>query len=126
MDINDLTLGQAKELAALFGAKPLSDYAIGGGRRPVIVRSRDAGVQFGLLVEYSPTGATVTLESARQMWSWTAVKGGTLLDCALRGVKAGKFSDAAPRVIVLNACAIIDCTADAAANLAGWESQKWQ
>lgn len=104
----------------------MSHEIVKGDRRPVIVRSRDAGVQFGLLVEYSPASATATLEAARQMWSWRAAKGGTLIDCALYGVTAGKFSDAAERIIVLNVCAIIDCTADAAANLAGWESEKWQ
>lgn len=96
---------------------------IKGNGRPVIVRSRDAGVQFGYLEEYSPTGATITVRNARQMWSWTAAKGGTLLDCATHGVKAGKFSTVSERVIVLNACAIIDCTPEAVKSL---ESASWE
>jgi kynurenine formamidase len=56
------------------------------------------------------------------MWSWTAAEGGTLIDCATHGVKAGKFSDAADRVTVIGACAIIDCTDKAVKTL---EAQKW-
>lgn len=121
IDIDDLTIGQAKRLAAQFAseAKPaLTDY--GSDNRPVIVRSRDAGVQFGYLDHFE--GSTVYLKNARQMWSWTAAEGGTLLDCATHGVKAGKFSTVAPAVIVIGACAIIDCTDKAVKTL---EAAKW-
>lgn len=120
--IDNLTIGEAKELAKMFGGGASAPAAIKGDGRPVIVRSRDAGVQFGYLEEYSLTGATVTIRNARQMWSWTAAQGGTLLDCATHGVKAGKFSTANDRVIVINACAIIDCTPEAVKTL---ESAKW-
>lgn len=119
--IDNLTIGEAKALAAMFsGAKEVSK--IDGGGRYVIVRSRDAGVQFGKLVEYAADGSTVTLKNARQMWSWTAAQGGTLLDCAMHGVRAGKFSTPADSVIIIGACAIIDCTATAVVTL---ESAKW-
>ena len=119
MNINDLTLGQARELGAMF-ANTTSPTIVNGGERPVIVRSRDAGVQFGYLLGYE--GSTVYLRDARQMWSWTAAEGGTLFDCATHGVKAGKFSAAATRVTVIGACAIIDCTERAVKTL---ESAKW-
>jgi len=125
MNINDMTYGQLREIASAFAkisaiegaSQPASVSGLG---RPVIVRSRDAGVQFGYLDRYD--GSTVYLKNARQMWSWTAASGGTLLDCATRGVKAGKFSGIADAVIVIGACAIIDCTADAVRTL---ESAKW-
>ena len=123
MNINDLTIGQARELAAMFAnttTPTTSPSAHWADERPVIVRSRDAGVQFGYLLGYE--GSTVHLRDARQMWSWTAAEGGTLLDCATHGVKAGKFSAAASRVIVIGACAIIDCTDKAVKTL---ESAKW-
>jgi hypothetical protein len=77
-------------------------------------------VQFGYLDRYE--GSTVHLRNARQMWSWTAKSGGTLLDCATHGVKAGKFSGVADAVIVIGACAIIDCTPEAVTTL---EDAKW-
>ena len=118
------TLKQALEIAKLLGAGEgqavNAPEAVKGDGRAVIVRSRDAGVQFGYLDRYE--GSTVYLTKVRQMWSWTAAEGGTLLDCATHGVKAGKFSSAADAVIVIGACAIIDCTAKAVKTL---ESAKW-
>ena len=116
------TLKQALEIAKLLGAgeKTGSPSEVKGEGRAVIVRSKDAGVQFGYLDRYE--GSTVYLTKARQMWSWTAAEGGTLLDCATHGVKGGKFSAAADAVIVIGACAIIDCTDKAVKTL---ESAKW-
>lgn len=124
MNVNELTIGEAKEIAAFVSgalgvASPPPSSTPGYGRA-VIVRSRDAGVQFGYLDKFE--GSTVYLKNARQMWSWTAAEGGTLLDCATHGIKAGKFSTVAGAVIVIGACAIIDCTDKAAKTL---ESAKW-
>lgn len=122
INTDDLTIKQARELAAQFCGTPMVAEAANPGidLRPVIVRSRDAGVQFGYLDHFE--GSTVYLKNARQMWSWTAAKGGTLLDCATHGVKGGKFSDTAAAVIVIGACAIIGCTAEAVKTL---EAAKW-
>ena len=118
------TLKQALEIAKLLGAGESraadAPETVNGDGRAVIVRSKDAGVQFGYLDRYE--GSTVYLTKARQMWSWTAAEGGTLLDCATNGVKGGKFSSVAGAVIVIGACAIIDCTAKAVKTL---ESAKW-
>lgn len=126
MDIENLTIGEAKRLAALFNGldcpKPATQN--GDGPKPgdkVIVRSRDAGVQYGTLVSYE--GSTVHLSDARQMWSWTAKEGGTLLDCACAGVSKGKFSGVAEAVTVIGACAIISVTPDAQKSL---EARKWE
>lgn len=113
-------LKDALELVAMIDGESTSKDRTNGDGRPVIVRSRDAGVQFGYLDGYE--GSTVYLKNARQMWSWTAAEGGTLLDCATHGVSNGKFSTAAPAVIVIGACAIIDCTDKAVKSL---ESAKW-
>jgi hypothetical protein len=123
INTDDLTIKQARELAAQFCGAPIAAPPAdtsGSANRPVIVRSRDAGVQFGYLDHFE--GSTVYLKNARQMWSWTAIKGGTLLDCATHGVSAGKFSTTASAVIVIGACAIIDCTSDAVKTL---EAAKW-
>ena len=120
MTIDNLTIGEAKQLAAMFGGHPAAPARTPGNGRPVIVRSRDAGVQFGYLDSYE--GSTVHLKNARQMWSWTAAEGGTLLDCATHGVSDGKFSTVCAAVTVIGACAIIDCTDKAVKTL---ESAKW-
>ena len=127
MDFDKLTVAEVRQLAgmaaAFLGNAPqavASPAAVSGLGRPVIVRSRDAGVQFGYLDRYE--GSTVYLKNVRQMWSWTAASGGTLLDCAMHGVKDGKFSGVADAVIVIGACAIIDCAAVAVKSL---ESAKW-
>ena len=118
MNIDDITIKQARELAKMFAVPtPINAET----ERPVIVRSRDAGVLFGYLLGYE--GSTVHLRDARQMWSWTAAEGGTLLDCATHGVNAGKVSTPAKRVTVIGACAIIDCTDKAVKTL---ESAKWE
>jgi hypothetical protein len=118
--LDNLTIGEAKQLAAMFSGQAAPPARTPGNGRPVIVRSRDAGVQFGYLDSYE--GSTVHLKNARQMWSWTAAEGGTLLDCATHGVKGGKFSTVCPAVTVIGACAIIDCTDKAVETL---ESAKW-
>lgn len=87
---------------------------------PVIVRSRDAGVIFG---EYDGNdGDTVHVTNARQMWSWTAAKGFTLIDCANHGISKGKISGASATLTVFNACAIIPCTSDAAKIIGGFDA----
>ena len=125
MDIENLTIGEAKRLAALFNGLDCSKPAEQSGNGPepgdmVIVRSRDAGVQYGELVGYE--GSTVHLSIARQMWSWTAAQGGTLLDCAQHGVSKGKFSSPCDAVTVIGACAIIATTKAAQKSLG---AQKW-
>jgi len=95
-------------------------------QRHVIVRSRDAGVIFGDYI--GNDGSTITLANARQMWLWRAKKGGTLIDCATHGVVEDgcRFSfQAAGKTTVFNACAMIDCTADAAISIREARGQQW-
>lgn len=79
-----------------------------------IVRSRDAGCLYGHITNRD--GDTVHMTDARQMWRWHAKEGGTLLDCANIGVKPEncKFSSASGHITVLNACAIIPVSSEAA------------
>jgi hypothetical protein len=117
-----LTIEQALALAAVLNwtsanqSEPAKPAATNGDGRYVIVRSRDAGVQFGRLAGYE--GSTVHLTEARQMWKWKAAEGGTLLDCAIYGVsKAGsKFCKSSPAMTVIGVCAIIDVAPDAVAS----------
>ena len=69
MNINELTIGQAKELAAMFGSQKalegLNNFCIGS---TVIVRTYSAGVWCGTLVQ--KYGNEVVLVNARRMWRW--------------------------------------------------------
>lgn len=118
MSIDNLTLGELKQIAAMFGAKPaIEAKASNGDGRAVIVRSRDAGVLFG---EFAGNdGETIHLKNARQLWQWHAAKGITLIDVATHGVKADKckFSPSEATVTVFKACALIDCTDTASASI---------
>ena len=68
MDINDMTIGEAKELAALFGNKEskqssLRDRYIG---KYVICRTRNEGINAGKVLALDETG--VILEDARRLY----------------------------------------------------------
>ena len=120
-----LTLEQALAIAAVLEGEK-AKAPIGKIGRPVIVRSRDAGVLFG---DYAGNdGSTVHLTNARQMWQWRAAKGVTLIDCATHGVKDDgcKFSPAQATVTVFNACALIDCTDAAAKSLRSVGGNPWR
>jgi hypothetical protein len=125
MNIDSLTISEAKAIAKMFGgetADPARAWTK-GDERPVIVRSQMAGVQFGYLIGY--TGREVHLKDARQMWSWKAAKGGTLLDCATHGVDCSKSKLSGPvsKLIALEASSIIDCTPAAVKSIGG---AKWE
>lgn len=119
-----LTIEQALALAAVLNGSVAADSAPTKSQaepeRKVIVRAVSAGAVYGTIVSRNDT--TVHLKNARQMWSWTAAEGGTLMDCATHGVKAGKFSAVTNAVTVLGACAIIDVAEKAVSSL---ESAKW-
>jgi len=123
MNIEDLTIKQAREIAAQFGQAAAPSPRFEGsnmiGQR-VIVRADKAGAVYGTLE--SLNGDTATVSNARQMWSWTAKEGGTLIDCATHGVKGGKFSNFADSVTVIGACAVISVSkrAEDSLDAASW------
>ena len=51
MNVNDMTIGQAKELAAMFSASPAQSTLNGMIGKKVIIRTYSAGVFFGTLTE---------------------------------------------------------------------------
>lgn len=68
MDIDSLTLGQLKEIAAMFTAQVSSSagfYQRYIGKK-VIVRSRNEGINFGEVVACDATG--IVLKNARRLW----------------------------------------------------------
>ena len=118
--IDDLTIGEAKELARMFGgagaSSPTSSYVTGDGRA-VIVRAKDAGVHFGYLIGFE--GRRVDLTNSRRMWSWKTTGVGSLSNVAVSGIdaKASKIAPLVAKTIILDACEIIDVTPDASKSI---------
>ena len=120
IDINSLTIGQAKELASLFGASgPQQSEGLNGmiGKK-CIVRTYSAGVWFGEIAEKS--GNEVIVKSARRMWRWWAAEGISLSAVALHGIKhdQSKIVEAVPSVW-LEAIELIPASAKAIASIEG-------
>lgn len=113
INLNDLTLGQIKELAKF--AQPCTttesttDTLNGMLGKFVIVRTYSAGVWFGELAEKA--GKEVILKNARRMWRWWAAESISLSGVALYGIKENSSKIIAPvEAVWLEAIEIIPCT----------------
>ena len=87
MNIDDLTIGQARELSSLFGAGSSQNTSTGLNQmvgKKVIVRTYSAGVWFGILAEKS--GSEVILRNARRMWKWHTKESISLSSISIHGV----------------------------------------
>ena len=94
MNINELTIGEAKELAALFGGAVSVPKAHPYVGRHVVCRCYSAGVHAGELV--SADGDLVILKDSRRLWQWKAKAG-----VALSGVAANGLSESGNKVDVV-------------------------
>lgn len=118
ININDLTIGQAKELAAQLQAftppkAPSGSRFIG---EKVIIRTLNAGVHYGKLIEKS--GDEVILENSRRLWQWKTKTGFTLSGLSQHGLDAAgcKFANVVP-LLWLQAIEIIPCSEIAIAEI---------
>ena len=111
MDIDNLTLREAKELAAMFSGinnnvsqKP---HPMIGKR--VLVRTYSAGVHIGDVAEIN--GCEVLLKNALRLWSWDG-GGLSLSSVAMNGVKKGRLNKTG-EVYLTNAIELIPTTSEA-------------
>lgn len=112
MNINDLTIGQAKELARLVNptAAPQGCNDMLGTK--CIVRTYSAGVWYGTVEKKS--GAEVIIKDARRLWSWHAKQGISLSAVATYGLNHDKSTiPAAIPQVWLEAIELIPCSPDA-------------
>ena len=119
IDINSLTIGQAKELATFFGgAQPQQTNLNSMVGKKCIVRTYSAGVWFGEIAEKS--GNEVIVKNARRMWKWWAAEGISLSSVALHGVKRddSKIVESVPSVW-LEAIELIPASDKAIASIEG-------
>jgi hypothetical protein len=109
-------LDERPQVAAGDRASESSDPWIG---KYVIVRCRDAGVHAGTLK--SREGRQCELTDSRRLWRWrvNGNKGITLSDVATVGLDTKDSKIGAPVTILLTEdCEIIECTPEAAENIA--------
>ena len=115
MNIDNLTFGELKQIAVLFGnqSQPQSQSQPSGlngmiGKK-CIVRTYSAGVWFGEIAEKS--GNEVIVKNARRMWQWWAAESISLSAVALHGIKQEE-SKIAPEVesVWLEAIELIPAT----------------
>jgi hypothetical protein len=118
MNIDELTLGQAKELAALLNgtqAVKTNHPFIG---RYVIARCYSAGVHAGEVV--SVDGGNVLLKNSTRLWSWKAQDGIALSGVAQHGIKSdSKLDTLNPEIYLVDVCELIPCTDKAKATIHG-------
>lgn len=111
MNIDNLTVGQARHLAAMFAGQTASAPAphpfVG---KYCIVRCTGAGVHAGEVV--SVDGDRVILRDSRRLWSWTAKAGVALSGVAQHGIKASasKVDATNPEIYLTGVCEIIPCS----------------
>lgn len=110
MNIDNLTFGELKQIANLFGAQtpaqtPAQHPMVG---KYVILRCYSAGVHAGVLV--SQTGDQAILANSRRLWSWTANQGVALSGLAVHGLKAGKVDTELPEIALTGVIETIPCS----------------
>jgi hypothetical protein len=126
MNIDDLTIGEAKKLAGMFGKNDSTIIEVNGCNSMVgkkcIFRSYASGVHYGELVEKD--GKEVIIKNARRLWYWkTANKGISLSEVAISGL-AKDSKVCAPVDIWLEAIEIIPCTKEAIKNIEAADEYK--
>ena len=112
MQIDDLTIGEAKQLAAMLAqseSQPTSPH-IG---KKCVIRTYASGVHFGELV--SVHGRHVELKNARRLYRWHAIGGISLSEVARNGIhhKGSKVCRIVPEHSILDGLEVIPADADA-------------
>ena len=122
MNINDLTIGQLKEINSLLNKETTQKQHIMIGKK-VIVRTYYAGVHFGELHEKE--GKEVILKNARRLWYWNnANKGISLSETANEGLKTDSKVCSPVPLICLEYVEIIPCSDIAIKNIEGQNEYK--
>ena len=122
MNIDDLTLGQIKQLRNMVGGddQKTSTLKCMVGKK-CIVRTYSAGVWFGEISEKA--GNEVIVCNARRMWKWWAAESISLSAVAIHGIKQdqSKICEAVDSAW-LEAIEILPCTSKAIKSLEGAEN----
>lgn len=125
-NIDNLTFGELKQIAAMLSAQPVAQSATGlSGMvgKKCIVRTYSAGVWFGTVEQKD--GKEVILKDARRMWRWHAAESISLSAVAIHGIKEdqSKIAEAVPSVW-LEAIELIPCSDKATTSIEGAKNVK--
>ena len=111
MNIDDLTFGELKQIAAMFqGQLPQTNSPHPFVGKYVIARCYAAGVHAGEVV--SVDGENVILKDSRRLWSWKANDGIALSGVAMFGIKKdeSKVDVTNPLIYLTGVCELIPTT----------------
>ncbi len=122
MNIDELTIGQVKQIQSLLFAQPAQASNTNGIQTMVgkkcIIRTYSAGVWFGEIADKSNN--EVIVKEARRMWQWWADKSISLSGVALYGVRHDKSRIAPPvESVWLEAIELIPTTDKATQSIEG-------
>ena len=109
MNIDNLTFGELKQIAAMFGGqKQNAEHPMVG--QYVIARCYSAGVHAGEVL--SVDGENVILKDSVRLWSWKANDGIALSGVAQNGIdaKSCKIDTKNPLIYLTGVCELIPCT----------------
>lgn len=112
MNIEELTIKEAREIASIFNcgrtpSKQLWRHPLLGKR--VLVRTYSAGVHIGTLVSVNPDNAMeCELHDALRLWKWTG-GGLSLSEVANNGIKGGRLNRTGT-IVLTNAIEYIPTT----------------
>lgn len=117
MNIDDMTIGQFKELSKIFSQKPDGDTFTPHIGKICIIRAYASGVFMGTLVAQS--GRMVEIKDSRRLWSWKAQESISLSAVAVDGVDPSKcrFPQVVPDETILDVIEIIPASAKAIASI---------
>ena len=112
MNIDNLTIGEAKQLASLFqNSQPHASKSHPFLGKRCLVRTFSAGVHIGTIESVDSTGMQVHLKDALRLWKWEG--GGLSLSAvATVGIKGGRLNKT-PEVFLTNAIELIPTTSEA-------------
>lgn len=122
MNIDNLTYGELKQIAALFGAAQtaaqhnIANPLIG---QYCIARCYAAGVHAGTVEAVN--GENVILKDSRRLWSWSAADGVALSGVAQHGIKkdASKLDVVNPVLYLTGVCELIPASDKAKESIHG-------
>jgi len=122
MNLDDLTIGQAKSLASLFSSSNKQKIDNGLIGKYVIVRCRDAGVHAGILESYN--GREAVLLEARRLWYWKCIKGFSLSGVANYGLHQDSKISSPIKVHLTETCEIIETTEESKKSISEMKSHQ--
>jgi len=113
-DINDVTIGQAREMAAVLSGSPPTQRPHLMVGRICLIRTYSAGVHVGLVRHMD--GREVQIEGARRIWKWSGAF--SLSEVSQNGIKkeGSRVGCSVPGMVLTEAIEVIPVTTRA------WES----